>query len=389
MGNGSNIVDVKQHNRQLLLQCLLDAPLSRAGLARQMGVSSMTVTNLVRTLIAEGWVEPLSTSAETQPRTVGRPRTQLQINRHAAHAVGIHIGIGSYRVALVDLLGTPVQIQEGQFALEQSAETTLTQFSHTVTQLLAQHETPILGIGVGASGLVDSDQGLNVIAPSLNWRNVPIGSLLKERLGLPVFVENNVRAMALAEAYFGQGKDVDSLAFVFGRIGVGAGFIMRRKLLRGIAAGAGEIGHTIILPENGARCRCGQTGCLETLVTEPILLGDDDLTLDQLFNEARRGNKIYLGRIHQLCVYLGIALTNLVNTLNPERIVLGGLYAQGADLLLPRLREIVRERAFGRLGHQVTIDTTTFDKNAGIIGAATLALVHNFYDRPLRQVPQG
>ncbi|MGB1252533.1 MAG: ROK family protein [Candidatus Promineifilaceae bacterium] len=385
---GGNIVAVKNHNRQALLQCLLDRPYSRVELAGAVGISSMTVTNLVRDLLAEGWVEAVATSAENN-RPIGRPRKQLQLRSAAGYAIGIHIGIGTFRVALVDLTGVLIAARDAQFVLGEPASDTIAQFAALASDLLAEHgdvRGKLLGIGVGASGLVDSERGVNVIAPSLNWHNVPLASLLQTQLAAPVFVENNVRAMALAEAYFGQARTVDSLAFVFGRIGVGAGFIMQRQLFRGIAAGAGEIGHTIIMPENGRRCRCGQRGCLETLVTEPVLLGEayGRVSVEQFLDEGRGGSAEVLTRIDQLCTYLGIALTNLVNTLNPEQIILGGLYAQGSDLFLPRLQTIIQQRAFGGLGKQVTLTTTSFNQNAGVIGAATLALVNNFYAKPLR-----
>ena len=383
---GSNIVAVKNHNRQALLQCLLDRPCSRVELADALGVTSMTVTNLVRDLLAQGWVEELTPSAE-MPRTAGRPRRQLQLRPDAGSAIGIHIGIGAFRVAVVDLIGTVQTAYDGTFDLEQDSAETVAQIAKATDQLLSDSAWPrnkLLGIGVGASGLVDSERGVNVIAPSLGWQAVPLAEVLQPRFELPVFVENNVRAMALAESYFGQARAVDSLAFVFGRIGVGAGFVMQRKLFRGIAAGAGEIGHTIIQPENGARCRCGQSGCLETLVTVPTLLATDPhQTYEQFLAAARNGSSLQLEKLTRLTHYLGIALINLVNTLNPEQIVLGGMYAEAADLLLPPLRTMVRERAFGRLGEHVQLKTTAFGANAGAIGAATLALANNFYDKPL------
>ena len=130
----------------------------------------------------------------------------------------------------------------------------------------------LVGVGVGASGLVDPETGVNVLAPNLGWRDVPLRDIFSRRLGLPVFVDNNVRAMALAEAMFGAGRGVNTLAFVYGRVGVGAGFVVGGEVYRGSKAGAGEIGHTTLIPAGGTPCRCGNTGCLETLISEPEIV---------------------------------------------------------------------------------------------------------------------
>jgi predicted NBD/HSP70 family sugar kinase/biotin operon repressor len=389
--NGSNIVQVKSQNRQAILLQLLRSPLSRVELAHRLNVSGTTVTNLVNELLEEGWVvsENAGIFQHTKP---GRPRTQLHIVPQANYAIGVHIGIGTYRVAQVDLLGEVVNSLTGTFAVGEDAETVIAGISHTIQQLTI-HLQPnqILGIGVGASGLVDAKRGVNQFAPSLGWQNVPIAALLQAQTKLPVVVENNVRAMALAESYFGQGVDVESLAFIYGRIGIAAGLVMGGKLVRGAGAGAGEIGHTKMMLNDGQLCRCGQVGCLETLVTQPVLarnLGLADGEARAQFDEVLRlandnnpeTNSLARTQLQQLTHYLGIALTNLVNTLNPKLIIVGGMYAQGAHYFIPHLRQQIAQSTFGNLGENIQIEATTFGLNAGVIGAASVALVNLFYE---------
>lgn len=400
--NGSNIVQVKSHNRQAILLQLLRAPLSRAELAKKLDLSATTITNLMNELLAAGWVVPAND--ENQPAFHdsgrGRPRTRLCLEPESAYVIGVHIGIGTFRLAQVNLLGQPVRSSEAIFDPAKEAPLIIAQISDAIQAMLAEVQLKpgqILGIGFGASGLVDTQLGINIYAPSLNWQEIPVANLLQAQTGLPVVVENNVRAMAVAESYFGLGRDVGSLAFIFGRIGIGAGLIMHGRIMRGIRGGAGEIGHTTIMPHSGVRCRCGQTGCLETLVTQPVLLqalahhppvaailekvaGETAVAqFDQLLELARSGDAVVRQAIEQVATYLGIALTNLVNTINPESIILGGMYAQGADLFLPLLRQQVAASAFGRLGQDVQIDVTQFGLDAGVIGAASVALVRLFY----------
>ena len=250
--------------------------------------------------------------------------------------------------------------------------------------------------------------GVNLVAPNLGWRDVPIRDLLVEQLALPVCVDNNARAMALGEALFGAGNGVHALAFVYARIGVGAGFVVGGRLYRGSAAGAGEIGHTTIVSEGGEPCRCGNCGCLETLVSEPIIVRlaealaaqDPDGTLaaylgheggtaiERIFAAARAGDQATLAMLEERACYMGIALANLVNVLNPDLIVLGGIFAQGQDLLLPTTEKIMRQRAFANLGTQVQIRTTDFGPQAGTVGAAALALNTFFYQQP-DQTPEA
>jgi glucokinase len=205
--------------------------------------------------------------------------------------------------------------------------------------------------------------------------------------------------MALGEAMFGNQRDLQSLAFVYARIGVGAGFIMNGDLYRGVGAGAGEIGHMTIMPEEGEPCRCGNNGCLETLVSEPVILRQAEeiarqnpkgvlakqmengktISIEQVFNAARDGDKDMLKIIEKNACYMGIAMANLVNIFNPEAIVLGGLFAQGEDLFLPIIETTMQERSFADLGKRVQLRTASFGRNAGVVGAAALALKAFFY----------
>jgi predicted NBD/HSP70 family sugar kinase len=219
---------------------------------------------------------------------------------------------------------------------------------------------------------------------------------------LPICVDNNVRAMALGEAMFGNSREIQTIAFVYARIGVGAGFVMDGNLYRGIGAGAGEIGHMTMISEGGDRCRCGNRGCLETLVSEPVILkqaaeiarknpqgalatwlqAGKTLSIEQIFEVARQGDLAIQAVIDQQARYMGIALANLVNIFNPETIVLGGMFAQGEELFLPLIETTMQERSFANLGERVQLRTASFGRNAGVVGAAALALNSFFYQQP-------
>ncbi len=402
---GSTSSTIKTHNLRAVLLTLLRHPqVSRVRIAELTGLSTTTVTNLITELLDQGIVAEDGMEQPDEPRGVGRPRTALRLVPEARHAIGIHIGVGSVTIAVTDLfarpLHTPLTLDH---PVDRSAEAVLEEAAALARQaitLSGVDPEAIVGVGVGASGLVDSAAGINVLAPNLGWRDVPIRDRVESRLKLPAFVDNNVRAMALAEALFGAGQDVHVLAFVYARIGVGAGFVIGGQLFRG-RAGAGEIGHMLIEPDSGEHCRCGNTGCLETLVSEPAVIQQaqqiaaqqpdsllaaylQDTTIppiERIFAAAREGDDATRAMLADRARYMGIGLANLVNTLSPEMIILGGIFAQGADVLLPVTQDTLRRCAFANLGADVRLQTPTFGQDAGVIGAAALALDAFFYEQ--------
>ena len=403
---GSNISKVKSHNMRAVLSMLRHHRyVSRAHLAELTGLSTTTISNLVSELLAQGIVAE-NGMIETEPRQgAGRPRTPLRLVPEARHAVGIHIGVGQIRVAIADLRAQLLSCDSLDHSLDSSATEVLRDVAALVDSALAQSgidRHKVVGVGVGASGLVNPHTGVNVMAPNLGWRDVPIRELLVQQLGLPVSVDNNARTMALGEALFGVGKGIHALAFVYARIGVGAGFVVGERLFRGSAAGAGEIGHTTIVPAGGEPCRCGNSGCLETLVSEPAIVRraevlaaqdpegilahrlqrEEGAAIERIFGAARAGDPIAQAMLEERAGYMGIALANLVNVLNPDLIVFGGIFAQGKDLLLPTTEQVMRQRAFANLGEQVEIKTTQFGPQAGAVGAVALALNSFFYQQP-------
>jgi predicted NBD/HSP70 family sugar kinase len=439
---GHGIGNIKAHNlRAVLLTLLQQGPTSRVRLAQLTGLSSTTITNLIAELLEQGIVAETgkegpvpATASDSQnsnghtgaARTgAGRPPTLVGIVPAARCAAGLHFGVDTIRVGVTDLFGNLLCYRVLLHPPDLSPARLLDQAAAEIEEAITKacvSRTALVGVGVGASGLVDPATGVNVVAPNLGWHDVPIREILARRLKMPVFVDNNVRAMALAEAMFGAGRGVSTLAFVYSRVGVGAGFVVAGDVYRGSRAGAGEIGHTTMIPAGGARCRCGNTGCLEMLVSEPeivrqaqvlaarapdsllarelttddgrrtmdepasaMVVGADfadeslDAPIERVFAAARGGDRETLAMLDERAFYMGTALANIVNLINPDMIILGGLFAAGADLMLPRIEETMRRRAFAGLGEAVTLRVTSFGRRVGAVGAAALALDAFFY----------
>lgn len=428
---GRSVVNIKAHNlRAVLLTLLQDGPASRVHLARVTGLSTTTMTNLIGELVAQGIVFETSDEQAAEVRegggrkrssvcerssyVRGRPATPVTITPGARCAVGIHFGVDTLRAGMVDLLGNISHCRVIRHPTDMPPAELLDQAVGLAEDVIASRNAgrkAIVGVGVGASGLVDPQTGVNVLAPNLGWRDIAVRDAFSSRLNLPVLVDNNVRAMALAESMFGVGRGVNTLAFVYGRVGVGAGFVMGGQIYRGTKAGAGEIGHSTMIPAGGAPCRCGNSGCLETLVSEPEIVrqafalaarapgsilamhlnalegrpGSDGAKpnshIDQVFAAAREGDRQARALLEERGHYMGTALANLVNLINPDMIILGGLFAAGQDLLLPTIEETMRRRSFAGLGHSVALRVTAFGPDVGVVGAASLALDAFFYQQ--------
>ncbi len=400
---GSNQVTAKSHNIRSILKTLLQyKQISRVELAAITGLTTATITNLVNELIHQGLVREEGAEQLDAPR-VGRPRMVLELIPSARFAIGVHIGIGEFHVVITYLLANIINNVSIHYEICSDAEVIVQEIANQIDYLIKDSGKPLdafIGIGVGASGLVNVETGVNVNAPNLCWQDIPLKEWLNQKTGLPVSVDNNVRLMSLAESMFGDSRNINAMAFVYARIGVGAGLVVNGSLYRGTAAGAGEIGHTIVIPDGGEECRCGNHGCLETLVSEPAIIrlaeqiakarpqgilaeklqtGKGSM-MDRIFAAAEAGDVDVQNMLKERARYLGIALANLVNVLNPEVIVLGGLLVAGKPYMLADIQKTVHQCAFSHLGDAVEIRTTIFGQKAGMIGAAALALKEYFYD---------
>ena len=402
---GSNINLVKLHNLHIVLLSLLYEPgLSRIQLAERTNLSNTTINNLITELMEQGIVaEKENNTAGDEQRPVGRPRVGICLNPDCHFAVGVHIGIGIYRVAVANIQDQLIHNRVYEFDSKLPVTNVLEQITASIETVIEESgidRNLILGVGIGASGLVDFSTGVNLLAPNLNWREVPMGEYFQNALNLPVVVDNNVRAMAIGETYFGAGRGVNSLAFVYGRTGVGAGLVFNGKVFRGSSTGAGEIGHTVMLLRGGEPCHCGNSGCLETLISEPAILRQAEILtrlnpmgilaqtiqsradlslLERVFVAARQGDQEVMRMLNERAYYLGLALTNVINLFNPELILLGGIFSQAQDLFIEPTLETVRQMSFGGLGRKVRLQATTFGWKTGVMGAAALALMQFFY----------
>jgi predicted NBD/HSP70 family sugar kinase len=364
--------ETRAHNSRLVLGTIYDrGPISRADLARSTGLTRTTVSDVVSDLIRDG----LTREVGRGPSTGGKAPILLAFADDARHLVGLDLGENVFRGAIVDLRGeicTAVEVAvddlDGHEALER--------VFNLVDQLLTRTDRPILGIGIGTAGLIDTTIGTVLEAVNLDWHGLPLGALLQARTGLPVYVANDSQATALAEHVFG-GPRLSNLIVVKVGEGIGAGLILGGRLFQGDGFGAGEIGHTTVRPDGDA-CRCGRHGCLETVASTRAILdqlaGHGISRLPDAVAALEAGDPLVRDIVVAAGRQLGLAVAWLVGVLDVERIVLVGSAAEFGEPWLNAVRESMLANALGLLADATTIEIGRLHADGVVLGATALLM---------------
>lgn len=236
----------------------------------------------------------------------------------------------------------------------------------------------IYGIGIGVPGPVDFKNGRVYYFPNIpGWKNVPLRKMISSRLDLAVFIDNDVKVMALAESKFGAARGSKNCICLTLGTGVGAALFIDGQLFRGSSSVAGEIGH-LPLSLDGPQCNCGGRGCLERFVGNKVVLAKarkafgSSITLEKLSQLAHRGNKKAISIWQEVGFILGVALSGLINVLNPELVVIGGGLSNAGSVLLQAVRQTVKSRAMAPHAKRVKIVRALLGDSAGLIGAGVL-----------------
>ncbi|MGC4173877.1 ROK family transcriptional regulator [Demequina sp.] len=350
----------RAHNRALVLQTLYRAAgLSRADLAREVGLTRVTISDLVADLIAQNLVVELGIRNDARP---GKPATLLDVNRTGFAIVGLDLSYDSiFRGALMDLDGTVLHREQMDVA-GVSGDQAVQAVAELLDRLVGRATAPVLGVGVGSPGVVSGD-GTVLSAPNLGWTNVPLQALLAEHSHLPVQVANDANVAALAERTFGEGA-ADMILIRVGR-GVGAGVVVDGSVVQGGRSAAGEIGHVVVGTDGGDLCACGKEGCLETWLAIPRL----QARLDAADASAGRGRTLA-----ESGERLGIALAPVVGALNLGEVVLSGPLDLLDGTLLASTAETLRNRTMADFHGDLTLRMTTLGRDIVVLGAAVMVL---------------
>ena len=381
----------KHHNTQLILRIIYDrGEISRADVARITGLTRSTVSDIVSKLINDGLV------AETgfANSSGGKPPIMLSVSDNARYLIGIDLANSEFRGAIVNLRGEivsrvsmPINERDGDSALE---------LVYTlVDKLLAASDKPIQGIGIGSPGLMDPVKGVVLKSVNLDWDNMPLGELLEARYNLPVYIANDSQVAALAEFAFGSVEGSSNLLLVKIGRGVGSGIIINGQLYYGDNYGAGEIGHVVVI-QDGERCRCGNFGCLETLVSsraiaeraKSIARGNpesilnrfisslDEIDTEVILRAYQAGDEEVQTIIIETGEILGRALAYTVCTLNINTVVIAGSLSRFGNGLRDPVERMVQQCVLPAIGLRTEVVISQLGEDIVVLGAASLILNH-------------
>lgn len=309
--------------------------------------------------------------------------------------IGIDIGGTNVKIAIVDSKGKLAFTETASTRAEMGYEFTIKNIINLIKDSLTKSEVSIEqvgGIGVGCPGQIDSNNGIVRALPNIpGWVNVPLAKILMDEFDLPAKIDNDVRVATLGEYKFGAGRGYENIVCITVGTGIGSGLILGGRLHRGASLAAGELGHIIVQEHHGEICGCGNTGCVEAVASGPSIVKQAELYLmtgkSTKFKElaagspitpeivaeaALQGDGVAIKIFERTGYWIGIALSSVVNLLNPEVIIVGGGVAQAGDLLLDPIRETISKRAMKISAEAVHVIPAQLGNSAGVVGASLL-----------------
>ncbi|MGI8316679.1 ROK family transcriptional regulator [Halobacillus mangrovi] len=389
---------MKSMNRSIILNMIRkQGPISRADIAKQSRLTPPTVSNIVKELINTKFV--IETTQGTSKG--GRKPTLLEINVDYFYVLGIDVGTTSMKFVVTNLFGEVKDTTNLDIPPSPSNDDLLVTMKQGIHDLLANGNNDpdkYLGIGVGMHGIVDPVNGISLFAPTFQLHDIPIKEELEKEFNMIVNVENDARAMTLGEYWFGHGNDADNMVGVNVGNGIGAGLMVKGRLFHGENSLAGEIGH-ITIDLSGPKCPCGNYGCLQTLAAGPaiaeraikelksgkksiiqdLVKGDFDKVDGRVVYEAAcQNDEFSIQLLNQTGRYLGIGLTNLIHTINPKRIIIGGGVSKAGSFLMEGIEETIQTRGLTDKAKETSIVISKLGEHASAIGACVLILEEFF-----------
>lgn len=398
---------VREINLSLIMNHLRQyAPVSRAMLAEMTGLNKTTVSSLINELMEHDFVHEVGFDNSG----LGRPAVLLELDPAAGCILSCEIGVDFITVVLTDFAANIIwrhhELTQGTLGQREILDRTLALLREALDSN-TNGCNQLLGLAVGVPGLVDQHTGTLLFAPNLNWRNVPLADMLREAFDAPVYVDNEANLAALGEAYFGAAQGCDEVLYISVGVGLGGGIVRSGSLMRGVGGYAGEFGHMTVVPD-GYRCNCGNRGCWETVVSQAAIfrsiqqavengaataLADGvngalpPLTIPQVVQAAVEGDAVSRRALEDAAHYLGIGIASLVNALDPELVVFGGILSEAADVVLPIVISEVNDRSLDPMSARSSIVLARHGANACVMGGVA-TVYQNVLSQPIAAVRQ-
>lgn len=366
---------LKNKNALKLLELIKNnSEISRADLAKKTELTPASITKIVQKLINEEIVVELGLGDSTG----GRPPKILKLNSKAGNFISIYLASDYIELVLYDL-GVKRIYEDKHDIWIRTKNKIIDDIVAMIERAIETSRVKVLGIGIAVNGLVDTKSGISVYSPHYKWNNVNLVKILEEKFNIKVYVENDVRAMAMGEKSYGIAKKSENFVVINIENGVGSALYLNNQIYRGTHFGAGEFGH-IPIEDNEQRCSCGKKGCLETLVNNQNLedkyfnLTEKNLKAWEIYEEYNNGNKIAIKLVENIAVVLAKGLVPLVNILNPDLIIIVGDINRAQDKLYKIIIKELKNRTFGNLSDSLNIVSSSFGKESANKGAVSFLM---------------
>ncbi|GAA4042423.1 ROK family transcriptional regulator [Streptomyces shaanxiensis] len=338
---------------QIFTTVLSHGPLTRLEVARRAGLSPAAVTKAVRPLIEAGY---LVEDADEQARpALGRPANPVRVDGGRALFIGFKV-TGDEIIGVLTDLCCRVRVASHTPLPDREPKSVLASVTELVGELLAEAGdlgVPVLGLGIAVSGDVDRGAGVVRYSPFLEWRDMPLAELAGATTGLPVTLDNDVRALTVAEQWFGAGVGLSDFAVVTVGAGIGCGLVVHGRVVSGAHGVAGEIGHVTVDP-SGPPCHCGNNGCVEAIAGDAAIVrrirettGVEVRDTAEAVELARRGVAGAREAYARAGEAIGRGIATVANLLGPERVIISGEGLAAHDLFAEQIRDAFAAAAFG------------------------------------------
>lgn len=309
------------------------------------------------------------------------------------YVVGVDLGGTKIYTALVDLDGNIVKEVTVKTEAKKGEAVVLDKILKTIDDVLIETDIDeIKAIGVGSPGPLDVENGLIVYTPNLPFKNFNIVKPIKEKYKIDTYLDNDANVATLSEYMFGAGKGSKNMVYVTVSTGIGGGAILNGSLFRGSTSNALEIGHITVM-KGGPRCGCGNTGCAEALASgtaimkrakealeskvETSLKNYEEVTAKEVFLEAEKGDKVSQDILNDALSYLGITISNIANSFDPDKIIIGGGVSEAGRIVFDKIDYEMERRCLKTIYNNCKIEKAVLGSKAGVLGAAALAILES------------
>ncbi|PJN55972.1 N-acetylglucosamine repressor [Paenibacillus sp. GM2FR] len=392
---GKNNRHVRNLNRIGIIGLLRDyGSLTKAEIAAKMNLTFTAVNNLVEELMKDRLIIEAGFYDDSSR---GRKPKLISLNPGDIYTVGVHISASSVRAAVINLQGKAMTEKRCSFEDNTNRGSVVNMIISTIQAVLGESglKSQIIGIGVGAPGPLDPEQGRILTPPNLpGLHQVRLKGLIEENTELSTQIEKDANVMALGELWYGNGRHFNNLVYVDADTGIGSGLIFNQKIYQGYPFGAGEIGHCTI-DIDGPRCNCGNYGCLEAIasgiaivrrVGEELRRGaasslkssydgnERGLDVTDVITAGLDGDQLAANMLNESARYVGISLANVINLLTPETIIIGGVLANRYPDFFEYVKETSYNRSLSSFHNKIVLQPSELGEHAGIIGAGTIVL---------------